>query len=105
MDAIELLTTDHKEVKALFRKFERARKPETQQEIAEQVFTELAAHTTIEEEIFYPAYKEAATKEGEELVAESLEEHHVVKQLIEEMQALDPSIRRGLAMPSSGRAQ
>jgi hemerythrin superfamily protein len=91
MNAIELLTQDHKVVKALFRKFEKAKKPETQLEIAQQVFTELAAHTAIEEEIFYPAYKEAAKQEGEELVAESLEEHHVVKMLIEEMQALDPS--------------
>jgi hemerythrin-like domain-containing protein len=49
---------------------------------------ELAIHAEIEEEIFYPAAKTKADKEGKSLVAEAVEEHHVVKGLISELQAM-----------------
>lgn len=92
MDAIELLKADHKKVKGLFREFEQAgeRAYKTKQRIAEQVFHELEVHSRIEEEIFYPAVKERRVAEGAELVAESIEEHHVVDVLINELKALDP---------------
>src|SRR5581483_8243711 len=92
MDAIELLKADHKKVKGLFREFEQAgeRAHKTKQRIAEQVFQELEVHSRIEEEIFYPAVKERRVAEGDELVAESIEEHHVVDVLIKELKALDP---------------
>lgn len=92
MDPIKLLKDDHKKVKKLFREYESAgdRAYQTKQRIAEQVFTELAVHTAIEEEIFYPAAKAKADKEGKELVAEGFEEHHVVKVLIDELKALSP---------------
>jgi hypothetical protein len=50
-------------------------------------------HETIEEQVFYPAFKEAAQRdedeEAKELVAESREEHHVVDLLIDELQDVD----------------
>jgi hemerythrin-like domain-containing protein len=49
---------------------------------------ELTVHAEIEEEIFYPAAKAKADKEGKQLVAEAVEEHHVVKVLIGELQAM-----------------
>ena len=92
MDPIKLLKDDHKKVKALFREFEAAgdRAHQKKQKIAEQVFTELEVHTTIEEEIFYPALQAKADKEGKELVAEANEEHHVVDLLIKEIKGLEP---------------
>jgi len=92
MDAITLLKDDHKKVKEMFREFEAAgdRAYKTKQRIAEQVFMELEVHSKIEEEIFYPAVREKAGKEGKELVAEGFEEHHVVDVLIGELKALDP---------------
>lgn len=88
MDAVKLIKDDHKKVKDLFRQFERARSADRKKAIAEEVFHELEVHAEIEEEIFYPAAKAKADSEGKELVAEAVEEHHVVKVLIEEMKAL-----------------
>jgi hemerythrin-like domain-containing protein len=88
MDAVKLLKDDHKKVKDLFRQFERARSPERKKEIADEAMHELDVHAEIEEEIFYPAAKAKANKEGKELVAEAVEEHHVVKMLISELKAM-----------------
>lgn len=96
MNAIDLLKADHKKVKGLFREYEAAgdRAHQKKRSIAEQVFQELEVHTRLEEEIFYPAVRQQGDKEDKELVAESLEEHHVVDVLIEELKALDPENER-----------
>ena len=88
MDAVKLLKDDHKKVKDLFRQFEKARGADRKKSIAEEVIHELTVHAAIEEEIFYPAAKAKADKEGKELVAEAVEEHHVVKMLIGELKAM-----------------
>src|SRR3954471_24699201 len=88
MDAVKLLKDDHNKVKELFRQFERARSADRKKTIAEEAMHELEVHAEIEEEIFYPAAKAKADKEGKELVAEAVEEHHVVKVLIGELKAL-----------------
>lgn len=95
-DAIAMLKADHKQVKALFDKFESAGdgQSKVKQQIAEEVFMELEIHTRLEEEIFYPAFDAAADTEGGKLIAESIEEHQVVKTLMEEMRELDPSDER-----------
>lgn len=51
-------------------------------------------HTQLEEEVFYPAVRAVADQEGEELVEESLEEHHVVDVLIEELKRMSPEDER-----------
>src|ERR1700745_2353986 len=56
-DAIALLKADHRKVEALFEKYETARSKK--QELAKQICMELTVHTIIEEEIFYPACREA----------------------------------------------
>ena len=89
MDAIRLLKDDHQKVKKLFREYEAAGEGK-KHGIVEQVFHELEVHTTLEEEIFYPAVKAKADEKGQELVAESLQEHHVVDVLMKEMKRLDP---------------
>jgi hemerythrin superfamily protein len=96
MDAIDLLKADHKKVKELFRQYEKAGDQAYQKKkgIAEELFTEIIIHSTLEEELFYPAVKAKTDKDGKELVAESIEEHHVVATLIEELKALDPKDER-----------
>jgi hemerythrin superfamily protein len=94
MDAITLLKQDHVKVKSLLREFEAYKgSEEPKRRIAEQIVRELMAHETIEEQVFYPAFKEAAKREDEkedvELVAESKQEHRVVDLLLDELQALD----------------
>src|SRR5947207_10396979 len=85
VDAVKLLKDDHKKVKDLFRQFEKARSADRKKKIAEEAMQELEVHAAIEEEIFYPAAKAKADREGKELVAEAVEEHHVVKVLIGEL--------------------
>jgi hemerythrin superfamily protein len=91
MDAIKLLTQDHKEVEGLFRQFEKAgdRAFKTKQGLVAKMIEELTIHTEIEEEIFYPAVKSKVGAAKDE-VLESVEEHHVVGLLIEEIKTLDP---------------
>ena len=90
MDAIEMLKADHEKAKGLFRDYEKASDKRKKKQIAEQVFQELEVHSKLEEEIFYPAVREKADRQGQELVQEGLEEHHVVDVLIGELRALDP---------------
>jgi hemerythrin superfamily protein len=88
-DAIQLLKRDHAEVKTLFDSFEDADDDE-QEEIAEQVCKLLTIHTTIEEELLYPAAKEAFTdEEDKDLVNEAEIEHASAKELIEQIRAMD----------------
>jgi hemerythrin-like domain-containing protein len=88
---VEMLKADHTKVKDLFEKFEAAgdRATKAKQHIVEEVFAALEVHTQLEEEIFYPAIQGLGEKEGKKLIAESIEEHQVVKHLMEEMQDLD----------------
>jgi iron-sulfur cluster repair protein YtfE (RIC family) len=96
MDAIDLLKADHRKFKKLFRTYEAAgdRAYQKKKDLADKLFMEITIHSMVEEELFYPAVKERANKEGKRLVAESVEEHHIVATLIEEMKALDPKDER-----------
>ena len=86
-EAVELIKSDHRKVEQLFREFEEAgdRAYKTKQELVGQIVEELEVHATIEEEIYYPAVEAKARKDGKELVAEAVEEHHVVKILLGEL--------------------
>ncbi|HEU4684770.1 MAG TPA: hemerythrin domain-containing protein [Nitrospira sp.] len=70
-DALELLKADHETVMSLFRRHGSA-SPDEQASIAKQIFNELEIHSTVEEELFYPALreqgdlKELAELEGDE---------------------------------------
>ena len=91
-DAVQMLKDDHEKVKGLFRQFEEAGEKayKTKLSIAEKVFHELEIHSRLEEEVFYPAARAAAEEEVGEVVAEGLEEHHVVDLLIAELKQLSP---------------
>ena len=86
-DAVALIKADHREVEKLFHEFEDAgdRAYKTKQQLVSQIIKELEVHATIEEEIYYPAVEAKAKKDGKELVAEAVEEHHVVKVLLGEL--------------------
>jgi hemerythrin superfamily protein len=86
-DAVALIKADHREVEKLFNEFEDAgdRAYKTKQQLVSQIIKELEVHATIEEEIYYPAVDAKAKKDGKELVAEAVEEHHVVKVLLGEL--------------------
>lgn len=91
-DAIALLKSDHSEVKQLFDDYdelvESEADGEARQGLAENICAMLVAHTTIEEEIFYPAAREALDEQ--DLLDEADVEHASAKQLIEEIQSMAP---------------
>lgn len=83
---VELLKQDHEAVKALFRKFEKAKDAKQKEKIVRMAVEELKMHMSVEEELFYPAVREEFSEdEMEELMDEAVEEHHVVKLLIREL--------------------
>lgn len=86
-DAIALLKDDHRAVEDLFEQFESAAGPKAKQRIAAQVCLELIVHAQIEEEIFYPAIKDAVE---EDIYSEAHVEHDGAKVLIAEILAGDP---------------
>jgi hemerythrin superfamily protein len=87
-DAIALLKADHKEVADMFEKFETARS--TKEKLAHQICTSLTVHAQIEEEIFYPAAREALGEEGEDLLNEAEVEHNSLKELIGQIEGSSP---------------
>jgi hemerythrin superfamily protein len=97
MDALLLLTGDHNRVRGLFKLYKAAHESQdTQrgQELAEKIIRELTVHTEIEESTFYPAIKDCGDQKLSELVVEGYEEHAVVKDLINEVQACQPGDER-----------
>ena len=89
MDAITLLKNDHKAVRALFRRFERAgaNATKTREDLASQIIEELSRHAAIEEQLFYPTLRETFP-DSEEYVLEALEEHHAAKSMLAEIDRL-----------------
>ncbi|MDM4771567.1 hemerythrin domain-containing protein [Solimonas sp. SE-A11] len=91
MDAIQLLKSDHAKVDALFKQYEKARAPQ-KEKLVQTICQELKVHTQIEEEIFYPALRSAATQRDDagDLLDEASVEHNSAKQLISELEAGSP---------------
>jgi hemerythrin superfamily protein len=95
MDAITLLKNDHKTVNELFKKFEKAgdNAHKTKAKLVEQIIHELAIHAAVEEVAFYPFIKGVSPDLTDD-VLESLEEHHVVKWLLSELETMSPKDER-----------
>ena len=87
-NALTLLTQDHKLVQELFDKFEKTKSEEKKEEIAAQIVNELKIHAQIEEEIFYPAAREAI--EDTDLLDEATVEHQSAKDLIAQIEGEGP---------------
>jgi hypothetical protein len=81
MNAIELLKMQHDEIERLFEDYEQA-DALGKREIFDQIADQLAVHSAIEEQHFYPALKSAET---EHLLAESVEYHYEWKQMLAEL--------------------
>jgi hemerythrin superfamily protein len=91
MNTVDLLINDHNEVRGLFSRFQAAEEREDADEmgrLAGTIFEELEVHTTIEEEIFYPAVRDGVD-DVDDIVEESLQEHHVVDVLMNEARELE----------------
>jgi hemerythrin-like domain-containing protein len=94
MDAITMLRQDHKTVEKLFKQFEKAEdNPQEARGIADQVIEELSVHAFIEEQVFYPAVRKEMP-DAEDDILEALEEHHVAKWLLSEIDGMPPTNER-----------
>ena len=91
-DAVDLLTDDHLEVGALFKQYEKLAKKEApadqRRTLAQTICDMLKAHTTIEEEIFYPAARRAGI--DADLLDEADIEHASAKDLIAQIEGGNP---------------
>jgi hemerythrin-like domain-containing protein len=94
-DAIALLKADHRTVEKLFRDFERSGETayRTRRKLVDKMITELSVHAAVEEQFLYPAARrEVPNLESE--VLEAMEEHHVAKWLLSELERTDPKDER-----------
>ena len=93
-DVLNMLKEDHKKVKKAFQAFERlekGRQSEERQALVEQTCAELTLHAMLEEEVFYPAIREAMREQA--LIDEAEVEHGSAKTLIADLQQLAPEDR------------
>lgn len=92
VDAITLLTEDHKQVKKLFSDFEKLTKSEgkssTKAKLVQEICNALTVHSQVEEEVFYPAVRAAINDNP--LMDEADVEHAGAKALISQLKAMKP---------------
>lgn len=85
MNAIELLTQDHNNLRALFEELTTttSRGVKKRTELVRKIEVAIRAHNTVEEEIFYPAFKKAGDgKDDAKMYYEALEEHRAAGDLV-----------------------
>lgn len=95
MDAITLLKNDHRTVEKLFKRFETAgeRAFVKKRQLVDQIIEELSRHAAIEEQLFYPVAR--LTVPGtDDIALESLEEHHIIKWVLAELETMAPEDER-----------
>jgi len=94
-DALQLLKRDHQTVRELLEALTETtpRAAKKRRELLEEVACEIRAHSKMEEEIFYPAFRAAAkTSEQRQLIAEALEEHRAAGELgLTDVERTDPA--------------
>ncbi len=93
-NAITLLKADHQRVRRLLAELEQAtgKASARREKLLATIEQELQIHTQIEEDVFYPAFFDAARRaDDKELYYEAVEEHHVVDLVLPEIKETDPA--------------
>ncbi|MDQ1439527.1 MAG: hypothetical protein QOK43_3156 [Acidimicrobiaceae bacterium] len=96
MNALTLLKQDHQNVEALFSRFEELAKgngTKAKGDVVQKIVTQLSIHAGIEEQVFYPAVREALA-DSTPTIFEALEEHHAVKVMLSEIEKMPPTAER-----------
>jgi len=86
-DALELLISQHDEVDMLIEELENSDDADEKMEIFQELADKIAAHSTVEEKLFYPSVMAKTTCE---LLLESTEEHLSVKRVLADLLEMDP---------------
>jgi iron-sulfur cluster repair protein YtfE (RIC family) len=84
-DACTLLDDDHVQVEQLFAQYDSAGDDARKQALAQQICQELKVHMEIEDEIFYPAFRQAT--QDDKLVDQSKHEHEEARELIARLES------------------
>lgn len=93
MDAIELLKADHRKVDKIFSELENGNG--NREQLFKELATELTVHAEIEEQLFYPAVKDA--EPTHDLVLESFEEHKQMKMVLGDLEQADQQTEQWMA--------
>lgn len=80
-DPVSMLKEDHAKVKKLFSDFQSSENEREKNKLLDEIINEIEVHTTVEEKLIYPLLR----NELSEMVNESIEEHHVVDLVIQEL--------------------
>lgn len=98
MDVVELIIQRHREMEDLLDQLQEAEEPDRRTELLGRVTAELARHMAVEERILFPAVREELAGVDPDVfhddVLENLEEHHVLKTVLDELHDMDPSSER-----------
>ena len=89
-DALSMLKADHDKVRKMFKDFEKLDTEEDQEkaQLVKQACMELKIHSQLENEIVYPAIREAI--EDDDLMDEALVEHEAAEELISQLEQMQP---------------
>lgn len=88
--ATKMLKEQHDEVRSLFKEYEGSGEGAhaERKKLIDEACQKLEVHAELEERIFYPACRELEDEDARKMVGESLEEHLIVKRLIQELKGL-----------------
>lgn len=84
MDAIVMLKEEHKDLEKLFKQLDK-----DDLSVIPAICSALTLHITVEEQVFYPEITKRTDVEADD-IAEVLEEHHLLKVLVEEIRGITP---------------
>src|SRR5829696_7836796 len=90
-DPIQMLLDDHQRVRDLFQQLQSDGQGGQTEQVARQILMELQVHSKLEEEIFYPAFRQQGNAEDKELIAEAYDEHAEVDQMVTQLMGMGPS--------------
>jgi iron-sulfur cluster repair protein YtfE (RIC family) len=91
MDPIQTLKQQHRKVEDLFEQVDKTTDGATRRALLDQIAESLELHMQLEEEVFYPAVRQADARDAQQQVDEAFEEHHVVKLVLAELPQVDPA--------------
>jgi hemerythrin superfamily protein len=89
MDVVQILHRDHQTVAEMFFQYKQLEEDDEKKELVAEIIKELSIHAQVEEELVYPAIREAA-EDSEDMMDEADTEHHVVKYLLAELSEMEP---------------
>jgi len=85
VDAITLLTNDHREVMNLYDQYIQATDLNVKQRIGHDIVRELCIHASIEERVLYPAMRDRLQPDGKVLAERALQEHILIEKRLDQL--------------------